>query len=414
MFKTIDEVYEFLFNRKVSLKKDKNSFKTLMASLNHPYLKLKCIHIGGTNGKGSTTNYLRSILQTAGYKVGTFTSPHLMKYNDRMRINNVWISDKQLLIYVNKYYDLWIEYDLSMFEINMFISIYYFLENDVDFVLYEVGIGGRKDTTNIISSFLSLITNIGFDHVEILGHTYQEIAYEKVGIVKENSFLLTTETKAICLDVFEVEVSKVHATMQQLKPTHIKLNNNDIIFKLDKEKYRLKSSAFYQAQNAALAMAAAHWLKDQAMISFQEEDLKEAVYNTYWPGRFEQISTDPLIILDGAHNIHGMQRLVYELRHLPKPIYAVFSALTDKDYSLLLDLLTTHTNEVIVSEFDYPRALEAEELAKGHVVTIIKDYNEALAYALEKLKAESNKTGCIIITGSLYFISEMRTNLIKE
>ena len=111
--------------------------------------------------------------------------------------------------------------------------------------MYEVGIGGRKDTTNIISSFLSLITNIGFDHVEILGHTYQEIAYEKVGIVKENSFLLTTETKAICLDVFEVEVSKVHATMQQVKPTHIKLNNNDIIFKLDKEKYRLKSSAFY-------------------------------------------------------------------------------------------------------------------------------------------------------------------------
>lgn len=414
MFKTIDEVYDFLFNRRVSLKKDKASFRKLMDELDKPYLKLKCLHIAGTNGKGSTTNYLRSILQATGYKVGSFTSPHLVKYNDRIRINNEWIDDETLIKYVNRYHDLWLKHDLSMFEINMFLSIYYFIENEVDFAIYEVGIGGRLDTTNVISAQLSLITNIGFDHQELLGNTLEEIAFEKVGIVKEGGNLLTSETKAECLDVFLREVTMRNAKMRQVKASGFELIDNEVSFKYDDETYRLKTSALYQVENATLAIAAASWLKEHDFINFETATMKKAVYQANWAGRFEIISKNPLIILDGAHNIPGMTRLVKEMSHLPEPRYVVFSALKDKDYREMLDLLTSKSDNVIVTEFDYPRALSAKELASGHQVTIIDDYLTAYNYALEKLNSSKNPAGCIIITGSLYFISEIRSKLVKE
>ncbi len=414
MFKTIDEVYDFLFNRRVSLKKDKASFRKLMDELDNPYLKLNCIHIAGTNGKGSTTNYLRSILQAAGYKVGSFTSPHLVKYNDRIRINNEWIDDETLINYVNRYHDLWLNHDLSMFEINMFLSIYYFIENEVDFAIYEVGIGGRLDTTNVISAKLSLITNIGFDHQELLGDTLEEIAFEKVGIVKAGGNLLTSETKVECLEVFLSEVTARNAKMKQVKASAVELIDNEVHFKYDDESYHLNTSALYQVENATLAIAAASWLKSQGLINFETDTMKAAVYQANWPGRFEIISKNPLIILDGAHNIPGMTRLVKEMSHLPEPRYVVFSALKDKDYSEMLDLLTSKSKNVIVTEFDYPRALSAKELASGHQVTIIDDYLMAYNYALEKLNSGKNPGGCIIITGSLYFISEIRSKLVKE
>ena len=175
MFKTTHDFIDYCTNRMNKGRFNLDHFKALLEKLGNPQLKLKTVHIAGTNGKGSTTDYLRSILQTAGYKVGTFTSPHLEVHNDRIRINNVYISDEELLEYGNRFYTLIEENELSMFEIDTLIAIYYFCEKNVDIALFEVGLGGRLDATNVILPLVSLITSIGYDHMDILGHTLEEI-----------------------------------------------------------------------------------------------------------------------------------------------------------------------------------------------------------------------------------------------
>ncbi|MPN07446.1 Folylpolyglutamate synthase [bioreactor metagenome] len=195
MFKDIDTFLAFITSKKTSMKSHPDDFKRLINDLGNPQWQLKCLHVAGTNGKGSVTNYLRSILQQAGYRVGTFTSPHLIVHNDRIRINDVYISDEELLSIANEHDQFWKDYDLSMFEIDMVISILYFLRQRVDYVVYEVGMGGRLDPTNIIHALASVIVNIGLDHMEYLGDTLDKIAYEKAGIIKENGLVFTAEDK---------------------------------------------------------------------------------------------------------------------------------------------------------------------------------------------------------------------------
>ncbi len=412
MFENIEQVYTYLFSKKASLRSDKTKFKQLMADLNHPYRQLTCIHIGGTNGKGSTTNYLRSILQAGGYRVGTFTSPHLVKYNDRMRVNDQWISDEFLIKIVNQQHQLWEAYDLSMFEINMFISIYYFLAEQVDFALYEVGIGGLRDTTNIIDARLCLITNIGFDHMELLGYTYPEIAYQKVGIVKSGRTLITTETNPECLTVFQQAVAKAQGELLVVWPEAVTLLNNQVSFSWAKQNYLLNTLALYQAKNATLAVRAALWLNQAGLINIQLETIKSAILTASWAGRFEIVSKDPLIILDGAHNPPAMEKLIEEMKHLPTPRIVVFSALKDKDYVTMLKLLQSVATEIIVTQFEYPRAALAHELAQDQSVLINEDYHQAIFTAKTKLIQLGQ--GSLLITGSLYFISEVRNNYFKE
>ena len=165
-------------------------FKQYMASLGNPQNRLRSIHVAGTNGKGSTTNDIRSILQAAGYKVGSFTSPFMITHLDRIRINDQDIREDAFLEITNRFYDSWMEWDLSMFEIDMCIAVFYYLEEQADFCVFETGLGGRKDATNILQPLVSVITNIGMDHMEFLGDTLEKIAGEKAGIVKEDIDLL--------------------------------------------------------------------------------------------------------------------------------------------------------------------------------------------------------------------------------
>ena len=378
-------------------------FRKLLKSMGNPQDKLQTIHIGGTNGKGSTTNYTRSILQEAGFRVGTFTSPHLIVHNDRIRINNVPIADDIFLNYINQTYPLWDEHHLSMFEIDMLISILYFLDAGVDYVIYEVGLGGRLDATNVINPEICAITNIGLDHQGILGDTIAAIAHEKAGIIKEGVQLVTTIQDREALDVMINTVHDHHGKLKQLCIPRYKRVDKSYYFEHENVTYTLTNQGSYQVGNAALAASIVRFIIPELAADVFQRGVRLAS----WAGRFEEVL--PNVYVDGAHNEMGIERLVQSAEILPRPHVAVFAALKDKEYGNMVHQLTEAFDTVIVTEFDFFRAARAQELAENQNVQTMTPYTQAIDTALE-----NQGTGSIIVTGSLYFISEAREYLIKK
>lgn len=361
------------------------------------------IHIGGTNGKGSTTNYIRAILEDQGYRVGTFTSPHLESHNDRIRINNQAIPDERLLAYINETVPDWDTYQLSMFEVDMIVSMRYFEEEKVDYIVYEVGLGGLLDATNVIDGDIILITNIDYDHMDILGSSLEEIALQKAGIFKSGAKILTTEVNPSVLAVFQKEAQKVQASLTQVLIPDYQIVDQDLCFTFAKHPLVLHKEAVYQVANASLALSAAVELLGQEGL----DQYIRSVEETKWAGRFEELAEN--IYIDGAHNEIGIHRLVESLAVLPKPWTIVFTALRDKDYHSMIADLEKVADSLIITEFDFPRRETAENLALGHDVIVIKDYREAIQHGLDH-----KGSGSLIITGSLYFISLAREWLLDK
>ena len=403
MFTTAKEFIDFIITRKTT-SDNREGFRVLLGSLGHPERKLKCLHVAGTNGKGSTTDYLRSILQQHGYKVGSFTSPHLIVHNDRIRINNKFISDEDLLEYGNRFRKYYDQYGLSMFQIDMLISIYYFLENKVDYVVYEVGMGGRLDTTNVIIPMVSVITNIGFDHMAYLGDTLPKIAYEKAGIIKEDIPVFTGETKKSCLEVFDRVASQKHTSVTKIRAPEGQLINNRVFFRYRGYEVTLPTMALYQAKNASLALRVAEYLRVSHQIELSREDIRNGLQNTAWAGRFEIISDRPRIIVDGAHNEHGITAVEESIRNLEHPLCIIASILSDKQYDKMIKKLNQLADELIITTFNSSRSTPLQQLVGNNDVTAISDYRQALDYAVKKYS-----DGTILITGSLYFVSEIRS-----
>ena len=405
-FNDIQSFIDYTTNRMNKGRFSLDHFKALLESLGNPQHQLKTVHIAGTNGKGSTTNYLRAILQTSGLRVGTFTSPHLEVHNDRIRIYDVYISDEQLLYYGNRFAELIEENNLSMFEIDTLIAIHFFLDQDVDIALFEVGLGGRLDATNVIIPMISLITTIGFDHMDILGDTLALISMEKAGIVKEGVPLYTSEDKPECLDVFKQICIERNAKFNTIKEAQNIELKHGITFNYDNLSIHLNTSALYQVKNASLAIEGARYLSNYFEIN--DDNIINGLKDTQWKGRFELVSTNPHIIIDGAHNTHGVSALVESARYLPKPLVIVFSALRDKETDAMLDDLLSIADEVIVTEFEFYRAASLEMLKHGNVLAI-QDNHEAIRKGIAL-----SLNGTCLITGSLYFISQVRQTILPE
>jgi dihydrofolate synthase/folylpolyglutamate synthase len=408
MFKTTHDFIDYCTNRMNKGRFNLDHFKALLEKLGNPQLKLKTVHIAGTNGKGSTTDYLRSILQTAGYKVGTFTSPHLEVHNDRIRINNVYISDEELLEYGNRFYTLIEENELSMFEIDTLIAIYYFCEKNVDIALFEVGLGGRLDATNVILPLVSLITSIGYDHMDILGHTLEEISFEKAGIIKENIPLITAEDKENCLFVFKSVCEERSSDFLKIHPAKNVIIGDSIQYEYHHLIIQLNTLAIYQIKNSSLAIECALYLCELG-YTISDENIRMGISSTQWKGRFETISLNPHIIIDGAHNMHGIDALVESTRLCKKPLIIVFSALKDKETEKMIHALVDIGDEVIVTEFEFYRAATLETLSMNNRVTSIRNPYDAIKYAIKQ-----SAGGTCLITGSLYFISEVRQVLLPQ
>ncbi|MEG0314646.1 MAG: folylpolyglutamate synthase/dihydrofolate synthase family protein [Erysipelotrichaceae bacterium] len=404
MFKNSDEVIACIEERTKNRNYGLANFEAYMNTCGNPQLKLKCIHVAGTNGKGSTTNYLRSMLQSAGYKVGTFTSPYLETHLDRIRINDSFIEDQAIVDYANNHYDTWMEHDLSMFEIDMYMAVRYFLENNVDIAIFEVGLGGRLDATNIIKPMISVITNIGLDHMQYLGNTYESIAKEKGGIIKTATPLVTGEIKQSCLDVFEGICKTTGSELIRVKqPTNIKYHQSNSTLSFDYQQYNdltISSLAKYQCYNASCALATILKLQELQLIKITEDKIRLGLLQGVWKGRFEVVSTNPLIIIDGAHNNQGISALVESLP-IFKDVHIIFSALKDKSTDDMMELLLQACSDITVTEFEFYRAQTATLLAKDFPVKIEPNWKKAIeeAYNLDRTT---------IITGSLYFISQVR------
>lgn len=403
MFISSKEAIEAIENRKHN-HSGLELFKKAMNDLGNPQDCLKAIHIAGTNGKGSTTDFIRSILQTAGYKVGTFTSPYLISHHDRIRINNQNIGDEQLLNYINLTEKYWQEYELSMFEIDMMIASLYFKDQNVEFAIFEVGMGGRLDATNILSKpLVCAITNIGKDHMQFLGNSLKEIAYEKAGIIKKNVDCITASQDDTCIQVFRDVCRLNDASLICIQDIQNIKQDNGISFDYKENAYHLKSKAFYQTKNAALAIEVIQYLNCQKVIDLSTQMIQLGLSNTEWAGRFEVLRNDPPIIIDGAHNVDGIQALVASMKNYSN-IKVIFTCLADKDGKEMLKELMKISDDITVCEFDFYRADTSLHLAEGLNVKVEKDYQKAIYKAL-------NHDGTLLISGSLYFISIVRKYL---
>lgn len=405
-FKTYDDVQDYI-NAQPARVYSLDHFKAFMNEHFNIQYTLRCVHIGGTNGKGSTVNYTKEVLKTAHYEVGTFTSPSLEKRLDIIQINDEAISEKVFVKLANRFMKAFTDAQLSKFEIEVFISVMYFIYKAVDIALYEVGLGGELDATNIIGPLLSVNTNIGLDHTDYLGDTYQDIARAKAGIIKDGVPFLTAETKPECLDVFYDACMLHHSELIMMEPvTDPHFEKDQITYDYHGYHITLYTGAHYQVNNSALAINILENIND--IFPFTTHDLISGLAHARWPGRFEKVHDHPTVILDGAHNKEGMSEFVRSASAYDHP-YVIFSALGDKDTHHMLLLLRQMTDDVVVTEFSHPpRSVSAEALAEDFDVTIDKDWHHAVNEALKL----TNRT--IFITGSLYFIALVRRYLLEK
>ena len=381
MFKTIDEALNFIESQR--MKRSFKEFQEIIKRYHLPVDLKNVIHVAGTNGKGSTVTFIKDLLVKQGYHVGTFTSPYIIKHNERISVDGKPISDEELLRLVNDLYPIIEKEHLSMFEIDTIIMLNYFHELDLDYHVIECGIGGLNDKTNVIQSQVAVISNIGYDHQFMLGDTLLEIASHKVGIVKEGVPLFTTEQNKEILSYFKDYCTKHQSTFYPLQvetqyqyPYHLHFHQKKYVLHLPT----------YQVSNLTLALNVVDYLCD-----LNDEDIQAVIDDFKWPCRFEQFGH---LYLDGAHNISGIEALIQTIKERKlEDVGIVFSALMDKDCQKMLDMLKEF--DVVIADFDDERS------QGGHI-----PYQKAI----EIMKAKHQN---IVVTGSLHFVSTVRKYVIS-
>ncbi|MFC6348423.1 bifunctional folylpolyglutamate synthase/dihydrofolate synthase [Vagococcus carniphilus] len=399
----------------------------LLDRLDNPQNKLKTVHIGGTNGKGSTTTFLRCLLEEQGLTVGTFTSPYIESFNERVAINGQPIPDEDLVELVKKIKPIVDEMDTVEelknaveFEILTAIMFQYFLEKEVDIVLVEVGLGGRYDCTNVITPLASAITTIGLDHVDILGDSIEEIASQKAGIIKENVPIVIGKVEEAALKVIKEEAANLNSPVfqygEEFTSKYIQPDESwGEIFnfrsqELDLSHLKISLLGKHQVDNASVAIELYSIVSKSLGLPVTGKDIQKGLKKAFWPGRMEKISDEPLIVLDGAHNDHAMQVLVQNLKTEFKGqhIHTIFGALSTKDIaSMIKDLKTVPNLDLKVTTFDYPKAFTKEQYEELGL-NAYNSWQEALAETLEELTGDD----LVLVTGSLYFISQVRETLL--
>lgn len=397
MFTNIDQGIAWITSKRNTGHTFEN-FKKICEKLNNPQNSFYMIHVAGTDGKGSTVTYLRDLLMSQGYKVGTLQSPHYITHLDRIRINNNNIPDDTFLKLLNDNYQMFVDNDLSMFEMDYLIMCYYFIQEHVDFAIVEVGIGGRLDATNVVDNTkLSIITTIGYDHMELLGDTLPKICFEKCGIIKDNSIVLSGHLKQECDEVVIKEANRHNAKYYKLT-NYEDLGNRT--FSFNGENYSIDSYAKYQLHNASLALCAFDLIAKDYGFVIDLQKAKKALSLSNWPNRFEIVKDIPRVILDGAHNIHGISASMDSFDQFDGSKCIIFSCLKRKEYKKMIELLTGHADKIILTSFDNDGVIDLNEFNN---LETIKDYKQAINYAISNFDN-------ILICGSLYFLSDVVLN----
>lgn len=386
----------------------------LMEVLNQPQKKFKSVHIAGTNGKGSTAHLLASIYQEAGYKTGLYTSPHLKDFRERIRINGEMIPKEFVVEFVEKYAEKFLPISPSFFELTMAMAFQYFVEEEVDMAILETGMGGRLDSTNIVSPELSIITNIGFDHTQFLGDTLEKIATEKAGIIKKKIPVLIGERQLETKAVFEAKANEMSSSLFYAEDL-VKIEKTDLNsprFRIFWKNRVILENIFcplqgnYQVNNLKTALAAAK------LLALPEDKIQQGIENvltnTHLSGRWQVLSKNPLTICDTAHNEAGLRYVVDQLAQTPhKTLHFVLGVVNDKDITKILDLLPKNAIYYFCKA-DIPRGLEMEILQqkaseaglKGNTFSSVKK-------ALKSAQNSATKDDLVFVGGSTFTVAEV-------
>lgn len=419
MFKDINEFILFVEAQKRNEKKTSlDRMKKIAEIYGNPQDGLRFIHITGTNGKGSVCSFIESILTTSGVNVGKFISPYIITFNERISYNKQYISDKDLLKYgniiINKYNlldELGISHP-SFFEFVTLLSFLYFKDiKKIDVVILEVGIGGLLDSTNIIkNSIVTAISNVNLDHMSLLGNSLQEIALQKLGILKENIPLFTIQNDDLA-DLFINETNKFKSDLtivkfKDIKNLKISKDNTKFDYKNIKN-IKLNLLGKYQSENSAIAIEICLYLNEKNIFNITNENIIAGLENTFWPGRLQVVSKNPLIIVDGAHNIDAIVRQIEFIKEIKnnKKIKVYFAVSANKDKEKMISLFDDLVDKIVFTEFHYKRSDEAINLLNLTTIT-----DKSIEYDLEKAVENSLKLDnnwIIVFTGSLYFVSEI-------
>lgn len=428
---TYTEVIDYLYSRlpmftrdgASAYKKDLDRTIALCKALDNPHQKFKTIHVAGTNGKGSSSHMLAAILAQAGYKTGLYTSPHLVDFRERIRINGQQIPEQFVIDYVNSQKNLIEHIQPSFFEATVAMAFYYFAKEEVDIAIIEVGLGGRLDSTNIITPEVCLITNIGMDHMNLLGDTLEEIAAEKAGIIKAGIPVVISETNEITADVFIDKAVQEQApiTFADQYITVKRLHKNPLLQTIEVEKegevycYDLDLTGSYQTKNIVGVLAIVDQLRENG-FALSEEQLREALAHvqtlTGLQGRWQTLSSDPLIICDTGHNEDGIKEVIKNLNEISyKNLHIVIGAMKDKDLDHMLPYLPKDATYYF-SNPDMPRAMEAGELAeKAALVGLAGKVSGTVMQAFEDAKAAYQEGDLIFVGGSNFVVAEVLQNM---
>jgi len=389
----------------------------LMEKLGNPQRELKFIHVAGTNGKGSTCALLDSVLRAAGYRVGLNTSPYIMTFHERIRVDGEMISDEALAALVERVRPVAesMAEQPTEFELITAIALLYFKEQMCDIVVLEVGLGGALDASNVIDApEAAVLTAMGMDHMALLGPTQADIAREKAGVIKNGG---TVVSCGGCPEADEVFFRRcaglgahlIEVDFSTLRNVELSLNGAEFDFGT-RTGMRISLAGTYQVRNAALAITTLEALREKGW-KISEEALRAGLETAHWAGRFEVLSQNPVFLLDGAHNAHGMRAAVESLKALlpERKLIFVLGVLADKDMEEMLDLLAPLAQRVFAVRPESPRAMEAQELccllAARAVETVpCGTVEEAVASAV----AEAGETGAVCALGSLYMSGAVR------
>jgi dihydrofolate synthase/folylpolyglutamate synthase len=370
-----------------------------MDYLGHPETQLQCVHVAGTNGKGSSSHMLASVLQEAGYKVGLYTSPHLKDFRERVKINGEMISEEFVCDFVNQHQSFFETNDMSFFEMSVGLAFDYFAKEKIDIAIIEVGMGGRLDATNIITPLVSVITNIGLDHTQFLGNTLAAVAAEKAGIIKPNIPVVIGEynpdTQPVFLATAKVNQSKIYFASDLITATF----PSDLIgdYQVHNKKTVIQALIVLN-QNTTFQTNESHW----------EKGLSQVVKNTGLQGRWQQLGDFPKIICDTAHNTHGLTIVLNQIQKESfEGLHIVLGVVNDKDLDEVLPLFPKNAIYYFCKP-NIPRGLEATILAqKANGFGLIGEIYNSVSDAYIKAKQNAQPTDFIYLGGSTFVVAEI-------
>lgn len=412
----LDSLHWIHERTKFGIKPGVKRMKWMLDKLGNPEEKIQAVHVVGTNGKGSTVSYLREALVANNYEIGTFTSPFIVTFNERISINGTPITDDELveLVQIVKPISERLESETDLgpateFEIiTLMMFVYFGTVHPVDFVIIEAGLGALNDSTNVFQPIMTVLTSIGLDHTNILGDTYMDIAREKAGVIKPSVPLVyAIKPKDALHFVREVVEKNYNKGLELDRDFHVLSDDTEFTYRYgsyELENIQLKMIGQHQHENAALAITTLIEMYQRGMIQLNFNTMIEAIEHTTWSGRIEKVQEQPLILIDGAHNKESIDALVDTLKqyYSDKKIDVLFAAIDGKPIGKMMSSIEEIANRFYVTTFDFPKALPIDavyDYLEHHHIEKVQDYPQFI----EKYDGE-----LLVVTGSLYFISEVR------